>query len=116
MAALLTRILASTLPLILASAALASEVPKLNVKPTCRAAAASSVTRPQEACLRDERQAQTTLEKQWKQYSGAEQNRCTSLTRLGGPPSYVELLTCLETAKEASKLPHDSGVKGPIER
>jgi hypothetical protein len=33
------------------------------------------------------------------------------LTRLGGPPSYVELLTCLEIAKAANELP-DHGLTG----
>jgi len=34
-----------------------------------------------------------------------QRTRCVSLTGLGGSPSYVELLTCLEMAKAANDLP-----------
>ncbi len=108
--------MAALLPIILVSSTLVSGVPKLDVDTSCKAAAANGVQRPQGACLQDEHQARATLEQQWKQYTAAERQRCTTLTSLGGPPSYVELLTCLETAKEAAKLPNDSGMKGPLER
>jgi hypothetical protein len=89
-----------------------SDVPKLNVEPSCRAAAEASVgqNRDTNACLRDENQARGTLQQQWDQYSGPEQARCLRLSQLGGLPSYVELLTCLELAKAAKPQPGDTGL------
>jgi hypothetical protein len=70
--------------------------------------------RPQyQACLgatrRHEQDARSKLEQDWSQYSAAQRNHCDGLvTDLGGAPSYVELLTCLEMAKQAKELPEDS--------
>jgi hypothetical protein len=38
-----------------------------------------------------------------------------SLSGLGGSPSYVELLTCLEMAKAAANLPAEP-LNGPVKR
>ena len=100
----------SWLPVILASSQLvlvAQEVPQLNYETSCRSSAARAISsdRTAEACLRDERQARAKLEQTWSQFSAGEQERCVRLTHLGGQPSYVELLTCLEIAKQAKELP-----------
>jgi hypothetical protein len=83
----------------------AQEPPALNVAPSCRAAA---VIRhgggDLNACLQAERRARATLDKQWRTFSRAERTRCDTLATLGGPPSYVELLTCLQMAKSAENL------------
>ena len=42
----------------------------------------------------------------------ADRQHCTSLTQMGGSPSYVELLTCLQIAEEAAKLPKTRAWKG----
>lgn len=99
--------MAALWPIILVAAHTAlAEVPKLNIEPTCKAAAIdNSSGRSQEACLRDERQAEATLKKRWNSFSADERQRCSSMVQTGGPPSYVELLTCLQTAEEAAKLP-----------
>ena len=104
-------------PIVLVSAHVAAgQVPKLNITPTCRAAeVTSAIKRPQGACESDEKQARTTLEKNWRTYSSAERQRCTELTQMGGPPSYVELLTCLQTAQEAAKLPNNGGLGAPAD-
>jgi hypothetical protein len=59
-------------------------------------------------CQRDEQDARSKLEKDWSQYSAAQRNQCDGLVTTGGAPSYVELLTCLEMAKQAKELPEDS--------
>lgn len=94
----------------------ADRVPTLNINPGCRAAATAGVTasRNTDACLHDEQDAQAKLKKEWSQFTRAQRQRCTSLTRLGGPPSYVELLTCLELAKQADNLPDKKGLMAPI--
>lgn len=98
------------LPVILTAAHLvlvADEVPKLNVEPSCRAAVEASVgeNRDTNACLHDEQQARNQLEKNWNQYSSIEKEHCLRLSQLGGLPSYVELLTCLQMAKDVKSEP-----------
>ncbi|MEJ2375100.1 MAG: hypothetical protein P8Y53_21855 [Pseudolabrys sp.] len=115
------------LPVVLTAMHLATnvgEAPKLNIEPGCRAAAEAlkgQGSRDPNACLRDERQARETLEKQWHRFSVAERTRCVQLTTLGGLPSYVELLTCLQIAKDAKnmnakkKTPGTNGMGVPTE-
>jgi hypothetical protein len=102
-------------PIILVAANTAvAEVPKFNIGPTCGAAAArTGVGRPQGACERDEDRAHATLGQQWRTFPEAERQRCTIMTQTGGSPSYVELLTCLQTAAEAAKLPKTK-LEGPV--
>jgi hypothetical protein len=81
----------------------AGSPPKLNVEPTCNAAAAYAITvgRTKEACLADERAAETTLAENWSTYSAADKTQCTGTVNMGGPPSYVELLSCIEALRDA---------------
>jgi hypothetical protein len=89
--------------------------PKLDVETSCRAAAESGVNgRNRDACLSEENDARSTLAQHWAQYSAAQQSRCTDLVRMGGPPSYVELLTCLDMAEQARKLPDADTLKGSV--
>ncbi len=89
----------------------ADQVPKLDVSVSCRSAGASSVTAPVSgtrnaaACEKDENDARDKLKQEWTTFSEAERARCTRIATLGGSPSYVELLTCLEMAKAAKQLP-----------
>jgi|SRR5450830_1253136 hypothetical protein len=85
----------------------ADQAPKFDTAPSCRAAAATAVskTRDAAACERDEQAARATLEQKWSQFSAAQRAECVRLSTLGGSPSYVELLTCLEMAKGASEIP-----------
>jgi hypothetical protein len=85
----------------------ADPVPKFDTGPSCRSAGASAVmaTRDAAACERDESTARDTLEKEWRQFTLSDQARCVRLVTLGGGPSYVELLTCLEMAKQVRELP-----------
>ncbi len=103
--------------LVTAGAALA-QVPTLDIGPTCRAAAgagASNATDPKAACERSENSARDELKKRWASFPADQRRRCTSLTRMGGSPSYVELLVCLTAAEEAAKLPKE-GLEGPLPR
>ena len=87
----------------------ADQVPVLNVETGCRAAANSAVQgRDSNACKRDEEDARDRLKDQWGSFSAADRDHCVKLSVLGGSPSYVELLTCLELAKQAASLPPES--------
>ena len=87
-----------------------ADVPKLNVEPSCRAAAdaakmgalAGANTRDLNSCMRDENEAKDALAKEWHEFSASDQQRCVRETTTGGSPSYVELLVCLEMIRDAS--------------
>jgi hypothetical protein len=83
----------------------ADQVPKLDTAPSCRAASAANANRNAEICKRDEDAAHGTLEQNWGQFTPAQRIHCVALSTVGGSPSYVELLTCLEIAKAAASLP-----------
>ena len=98
------------LPIFLAGSYLvlaADQVPKLDTDQSCRAPAAASavINRNEDVCNRGEHDARGKLDPQWGQFTPAEKARCISLSKLGGFPSYVELLTCLEMDAAAKKLP-----------
>jgi hypothetical protein len=82
--------------------ALASERPPVfDPAPGCRnVRALDTVDKPTEVgCLAEERSAQGELERRWTTFPAAARNTCAEETRIGGMPSYVELLTCLEIAQ-----------------
>jgi hypothetical protein len=88
----------------------ADTVPKFDVERTCRPAAAAGILpgRDSSACQRDENDARSKFEQDWTQYTAAQRNQCAGFAGLDRAPSYVELLTCLEMAKQAKELPQES--------
>ena len=101
------------LPIILTAShiALAADtVPKFDVERTCRPAAIAGVLpgRDSSACQRDENEARSKLEQDWTQYTAGQRSQCAGFAGLDRAPSYVELLTCLEMAKQAKELPQES--------
>jgi hypothetical protein len=92
----------------------ADTIPALNLGPTCSAAGSVGVIagRTTESCMRDENDARDQLRKQWSGYPASDKSRCIALTSDGGVPSYVELLTCLEMAKQARDLPDETVGRG----
>src|ERR1039457_5739241 len=85
----------------------ADQVPKFDTGPICRSASATAVmgTRVTAARERDENTARATLEQEWSQFTPSDKARCARLVTQGGGPSYVDLLTCLELAKQVKELP-----------
>jgi len=115
--------IAALLPVLLLSSqialAAADPVPKFDIGPSCRSAGETAVMgRSAASCEGDENNAHATLEKEWSQFTPSDQARCVGLVTLGGGPSYVELLTCLEMAKQVKQIPAadqmDSGK--PVEK
>ena len=80
--------------------------PKLSVGRSCDAAAsyAGLVGRDKAACMNDENDALDALKKSWSQYSPTDRTDCTGMVKTGGPPSYVELLSCLEMMKDVAAI------------
>ncbi len=90
-----------------AAPVLASGVPELDIGPTCRGVLqlGPGLARDVEGCKASENAARDELKQKWDRYSGAQQGHCTRLSTLGGLPSYIELLTCLEIDEAAKNLP-----------
>lgn len=108
MPAFLPIILASILASMFPSSQLAmaaERVPQFNIEPTCHGITAPGMKRDEDGCKRDESAAHDKLEQVWNNYTLAQRDHCARLSTLGGYPSYVELLTCLEMAKAAKNLP-----------
>jgi hypothetical protein len=87
----------------------AERAPQLNVEPTCNGAATASaaIRSEKQICLEKEKKAREELDRQWANFPAADRSRCIQSTNAGGIPSYVELLTCVEIAKQARELPKD---------
>ncbi len=80
----------------------AEGVPRFDIAASCEAAGKSStgIGRPVSACREDEEKARTALEARWSEYPVQARTTCTEGAGLGGPPSYVQLITCLEFTKQ----------------
>jgi hypothetical protein len=89
------------------NAALADDVPKLDYRKSCRVdVSAYPGGGGNKACLTDEQNARKTLVAQWKRFSPESRARCSRMaTDLVGDQSYVELLTCLQMARDVKTLP-----------
>ena len=91
------------------TAAYAVDVPILDVHRTCHPIAAEDGTLDPERCLKTERGARDQLVREWADFPAADKTLCTQMGRMGGLPSYVQLITCLEMKREVAKLPPDRG-------
>jgi hypothetical protein len=82
-------------------ASAADNVPKFDIARECRSEGGSKAV--QEKCAEDEAAARDQVEPLWAQSSAADRVSCVQETRGDGTPSYVELLTCLEMARDVKK-------------
>jgi hypothetical protein len=86
--------------LLVTTVAMADSVPKYDMARTCRldhaAASGLAVSESMKNCVRDEKQASAQLQKQWSKFPAAKRAGCVSQNTIGGTPSYVGLLTCLQ--------------------
>jgi hypothetical protein len=89
----------------------AADVPQLNVAPMCHGIADQGADPLQagdpnvsfKQCTDSETADKATLGKEWGQFSTNNKQHCTSEARMGGLPSYTDLLTCLEMARDVDK-------------
>ncbi len=96
---------------------LADDVPTLNVDPVChgiaqQAAAPSEKGGPDLAysqCVSSEQAMRQRLSKEWTSFTSADKAGCVSEARSSSLPSYTDLVTCLEMARDARKLRSPSG-------
>ncbi len=104
------RIVLATAAVFAVTAAQASDVPTLNVRPTCTPIG-NDLGFPinTEQCLKSEQAARDELKKQWTSFPAADRSLCTQTASMGGMASYVALITCLEMKRDVAKLTPDSG-------
>ncbi len=83
-----------------------SAVPAFDLKRSCKTTedAALSLGRSVEACISSEEAAREQLENRWAEFPGAKRVECVGVSRIGGTPSYIEVLTCLELAQDLERI------------
>ncbi len=112
------RILSSFILLLVTSslvcAAGGDAVPRIDPAPSCRGASrALNANADLQHCLQAETAAHDQLVKEWTTFAASDRASCVQLSMLGGEPSYVELLTCLEMATAVREAPPGSFGKRP---
>jgi hypothetical protein len=78
--------------------AVSDTAPTFDIARECRFEGGSTANVDQ--CARDEAQALRQLKTEWPQFVGVDKSLCTLQTTIGGFASYVDLLTCLEMARD----------------
>lgn len=78
----------------------ADTVPKFDVARSCKldlaATAGLSVGQSLKSCVNDEQKARRQLGSLWSKMPGLQKESCVGQEAVGGTPSYVSLLTCLQ--------------------
>ena len=95
--------------------AVADNVPNFNIERGCKIDSASAfdpnagLDTTIKRCADDEQKAKDQLQPLWSQFAPSDKKMCMGLTAndASTPPSYVELLTCLQAQQLARKLPKD---------
>ena len=79
----------------------ADTVPKFDIVKECQSEGGSRAML--DHCASDEAEARDQLKSLWNQSSAADKTTCLRETSMDGTRSYVELLTCLEMARDVKK-------------
>jgi hypothetical protein len=87
----------------LSPVAVSDNVPKFDIVRECRFEGGSTVDFAR--CSQDEAEALEQLKANWARFTGVDKSSCVGAAAIGGVASYVELLTCLEMAREAKRCP-----------
>jgi hypothetical protein len=97
--------------------AVADDVPKFDIARGCKVDSSTAydpnagLNATIKRCMDDEQQAKDQLQTQWSGFANADRTMCIGETvgdksdQSSTPPSYVELLTCLQDQKSARALP-----------
>jgi hypothetical protein len=90
--------------------AVSDTVPKFDIVKECRFEGGSSAIF--DRCSHDEADALDKLQAEWPQFAGADRSSCFTEATVGGMASYVDLLICLEMARDVRK--EDANVGDPL--
>jgi len=91
----------------LSPVAVSDTVPKFDIVTECRFEGGSTVEL--DRCSEDEGAAFRELQQAWAQFAGADKRNCLAAATIGGFASYVELLTCLEMARDVNNADNNPG-------
>lgn len=94
----------ASLPIIILGSQLimtvADRVPSYDIVRNCKldlaAAAGLVLDQSVKSCVNDEQNARQQLQKQWSTFPASNRKSCATEENIGGTPSYVSLLTCLQ--------------------
>jgi hypothetical protein len=85
--------------------AVADGVPKFDIARSCKLDVAAttglSVDQSIKSCVNDEQKAKRQLAGQWSKFPAPSRASCISQESIGGTPSYVSLLSCLQLGQWA---------------
>ena len=99
-------------------------VPRLNVDPLCRGIAqqggldlepSETLRQSIESCVTGEMAVRRKLVQEWSSFVASDKENCAEESTAGGLPSYTELLTCLEMARETRQLSEQGSGSGGLE-
>jgi len=94
---------------------IADRVPSFNLEPVCRGIAQQggldlepnkTVRQDFRICIKSEMAIRGKLVKQWSTFKASDKATCIGESNAGGLASYTDLLTCLQMARDASKMNH----------
>src|SRR5215471_16563619 len=86
------------------------DIPTLDVNPVCRGIAqqgeleAGLQQTSFQQCVQSEQATREQLKKEWSTFTTADKSSCVALAKTGGEPSYTELITCMEMARDVRAL------------
>ena len=111
MTALSVRYAFATVLLFAPELAAGDDVPRLDIEPVCRGIAAQAATPAEKGgpdlaykqCVDSEQAMRQRLVKEWPTFKPADRQSCVG-DQMGGQPSYTDLVTCLEMARDARQL------------
>jgi len=92
---------------------IADAVPHFNLEPVCHGIAQQggldlqpnqSARQDFKSCIKSEMAIRGKLVKQWSTFKASDKANCIGESNAGGLPSYTDLLTCLQMARDASKM------------
>ena len=81
--------------------AVSESVPRFDIARECRFEGDSS--KAVDRCSHDEAEAYQKLQTEWPQFGGASRSACLTEATTAGYASYVDLLICLEMARDVAK-------------
>jgi hypothetical protein len=84
-------------------------VPKFDIAKECRFEGGSSAIF--DRCSHDEAEALQQLQAEWPQFAGVNKGPCLTEATVAGFKSYVDLLICLEMARDVS---NETNPRGPV--
>ena len=86
--------------------AVADSVPVFDIKKSCERRDIEAVfgRRDSNTCIQSEKAARDQLKKSWGEFSAKDRVGCVATAKIGGSPSYIEVITCLEIIRDLDKM------------